>query len=216
MYVYKCFLVCWCWKSITVPSCAKIFQYQLLLVFAADACFDEWQRFNRSHIFSVFDRDTLWVYVKGCPLLWSHSVPAADGRVYAYAFPAFFHRGVPAMGGEGQSNIWHYFTYIAFITSRHRNRSVSCFCYNNKWHKVSINGSRWNLKLTKLSHHNFIVEAITLSDYNKWVMIILSTVQNLATCPPEQEVTWSDLPIHHISIIHSPHQLFIQTSFMLS
>lgn len=121
-----------------------MFQYQLLLVFAADVCFDEWQRFNRSHIFSMFDRDTHWVYVKGCPLLWSHSVPAADGHVYVCAFTAFFHRGGCAKGGEGQSKIRHYFTYTADSLSCH---VIEIDQYHvfvitiNTWREVSINGS---------------------------------------------------------------------------
>lgn len=167
-----------------------MFQYKLSLVFAADVCFDEWQRFSRSHIFSVFDRDTHWVYVKGslhcCGL--TLSLQATDVFVFTLLrFLRFLHvRGRRAKGGEEQSKI-HHFTYIADSWSCHVIELDQYHVFMitiNTWRKVSINGSCWSLKLTKLSHHNFIVETITLSDYNRGVMIILSTVFNNCTILP--------------------------------
>lgn len=120
--------------------------------------------------------DNLWLYVKGCYGLTLSLQPTG---VFMFMIFFFFPLWWACQRTKQNSALFHlHCLQSEFIMSHHRKRSVSCFCYNNKWRKVSINGSCWNLKPTKLSHHNFIVETITLSDYNEGVMIILSTVFN--------------------------------------
>lgn len=112
-------------------------------MFAADVCFDEWQHFNRSHIFSVFDRHSgcTWKTVHCCGLTLSLQ-PTDVFMITLFRFFHFFPLWWACQRTKQNSALFHLHCWQSeFISSHHRNRSVSCFCYINKCRKVSINGS---------------------------------------------------------------------------